>query len=805
MIRETGQNRGKGRPAGSGGRRWLHLVQMLGCIFVFAVYLLPVRLHAQAGDSLSNRIDTISTSGNSARFFLCKWNYTGQNVSGISIIGSTDYYGQNTSGYCINGLELSIDGGAKQLNGLGIGVGLLSPYGIVNGVLFNPFFTTASHLRGMAGPCLAIDVDTLDGLAPFSLFAANSKLNGFSAAGVWQTSSIANGVVLSGIGHRYDASFIGFAGCGIVGIYGGDFQGFTVSGIGNHFNGNASGLALSAIYNNASQGFNGFSVSLLRNKSRGQFNGLQTAAFCRTEKLSGVQFGLINRSNRVSGVQFGLINIIHSNPKGRRVLPIVNWCISAMKDTVISGQKDSLARYRIYGPDGFLKHEYFLKNGLLHGVENFYLTRNKIERSVSWQNGKKHGWEVDNLDPDLTALFWENDSLLIIRHTIKLPVQDEITIGTWFLEEHTSGKRVVFLVRAIQQDTINRIVNGIREGLHFLGIAGRAAVWGNFSSGKICGVYIEDPSGKKIPGKINETLPLNFEVIITIREKTLFDYDEYQSNAVSYVLYPFFPENCRITISLFNTANELLFNECVIKEKTKFTRRDTSCSYFSTEEYNNKQKVYYWNSDSVTSTYRNGKLAFSQLLSPEKTTSRENGSRVVVTKSATVYYKNNQRAAYQTKDTLLLYSKRGKPVLSILGDSTTFFRKDGSELLFYCPEYRRYSSRSGKIIAERFGDSLVKYDDAGELSYYALIDHDSVRVYAAGDTIESISGHIFTANMFYIKEFKHIVGEMEMVCLVLGNSDFEHWCGKQSIRVYEIKKSVSPYFRWPECYFDSSK
>ena len=798
MIKETGQNRGKGRPAGSGGRRWLHLVQMLGCIFVFAVYLLPVRLHAQAGDSLSNRIDTISTSGNSARFFLCKWNYTGQNVSGISIIGFTDYYGQNTSGYCIKGLELSIDGGAKQLNGLGIGVGLLSPYGIVNGVLFNPFFTTASHLRGMAGPCLVIGVDTLDGFAPFSLFAANSKLNGFSAAGVWQTSSIANGVVLSGIGHRYDASFIGLAGCGIVGIYGGDFQGFTVSGIGNHFNGNASGLALSAIYNNASQGFNGISVSLLRNKSGGQFNGLQTGIFCRAEKLAGVQVGLINRSNRVSGVQFGLINIIHSNPKGRRVLPFVNWCFSSLNDTLVSSDGNRLFLYKIYSPEGVLKHEYNLKNGLLHGRERYFLDNRSVEKEINWYNGKKYGWEYDNLDPDKTAMFWKDDSLLIYRHKIVVPLTENCLSGEWFLEEHTTGKRVTYLVRDIERDTINFFVNGVRNNVHHLGRVGNAMMYGHFNNGRITGIYVESASRKKYYGTVEETTPSHYSVNIIIREKDLFAYDEYSSSAASYI-YRYFPKNSRITLSLKNTSGTLLYSNCLIYDQKLNIRSDTNCLYFRIEEWNHGEKILYWNNDSVKGYYKNSRLAYKQLLTSEITRDSVSPVPSVATLSLAVFYKNKQCAIYQTKDTLLIYDKHGKPIQRQYKDSLTLFRKDGSEFLFYRPGYRKYTDKRGRIIAERSGDSLFKYDSAGKLNYFACVENDSMQLFSARDSSLLFSGKIFSCpyGFFSVVESGEIESEIDVVFLLIDEKGLLNYHGGKSIRLYKVKEYIDPLFPFP--------
>ncbi len=801
MIKGTGQNRGKERPAGSGDSvSFFWFFALLGCFLLSHQSLL-----SQPSDSLSadTSLLTAAQKKNHTVVVSLKWRYKGRNVNGIALHGFSDYYGQNTAGYRINGIELSLGGGAKTLNGIALGFGTLSTYGAVNGIIVHSLFTSVGHLRGASGPAVFAEYDTLDGIALFSFFALHYQFQGVSVAGFWQTGGIGNGISVSGIGHQYDDAFRGAAACGVVGIYDGLFRGITVSGIGNKFSGNASGLAFSGIYNYASQGFSGVSVSLLRNKSGGQFNGLQTGMFCRAEKLAGVQVGLINRSNRISGVQLGLVNIIISNPKGRRVLPFVNWNFSPMKDTVISPQKDSILHYLIYGDDGFLKHEYFLKNGQMHGAERYYLTRAKIEKEIIWKNGKKHGWEYDHLDPERTALFWENDSLIILRHKIEIPIRDELLSGDWFLDEYKNGRRDVFLIRDFYRDTINHIVNDVRIGWHFLGLAGSTRVYGWFDNGHFSGVYAESPSGKKNYGTISETDQSNYMVNIIIREKNLFDYDNYSSSVVLGVISPFFPKTCRISISVHNTSGSLLYAECVIKNDSGLIHPDTSCLYFNTEKHDRGHKAYYWNNDSVTGYYRNGRLAYRQILSTEKINDGIRSSSRFFTKSLTVYYKNKRCAVYQTKDTLLIYSKRGKPVQIQLGDSITLYRRDGSDFLFYCPEYRKYTARNGKIIAERFGDSLVKYDDAGKLIYHARFENDSVWVYQSGDTNTFISGHLFSAGeIFDITEFKEIQGEADMVFLLLHNEEVESWIGTHSMRFYWVKEFLFRYFDWPSATFN---
>jgi hypothetical protein len=58
----------------------------------------------------------------------------------------------------------------------------------------------------------------------------------------------------------------------------------------------------------------------------GSMRGVSLSAFNR---LGGTQRGLtigsLNIAEELRGVQIGLINIARRNPRGRRVLPIVNW------------------------------------------------------------------------------------------------------------------------------------------------------------------------------------------------------------------------------------------------------------------------------------------------------------------------------------------------------------------------------------------------------------------------------------------------------------------------------------------------
>jgi hypothetical protein len=796
MIKETDLNRGRGRAAESGDSVcFFWFFALLGCLLLSHQSLL-----SQPSDSLraDTSLLTAAQKKNHAAVISLKWRYKGRNVNGIALHGFSDDYGPNTTGYRINGIELSLFGGAKTLNGIALGFGTLSTYGAVNGIIVHSLFTSVGHLRGASGPTIFAEYDTLDGIGLFSFFTLHYQFQGVSVAGFWQTGGIGNGISVSGIGHQYDDAFRGAAACGVVGIYDGLFRGITVSGIGNKFSGNASGLAFSGIYNYASQGFSGVSISLLRNKSGGQFNGLQTGMFCRAEELAGVQAGLINRSNRVSGVQFGLVNIIHSNPKGRRVLPFVNWCFSSLNDTLVSSEGNRLFLYKIYSPEGVLKHEYNLKNGLLHGRERYFLDNRSVEKEINWYNGKKYGWEYDNLDPDKTAMFWKDDSLLIYRHKIVVPLTENCLSGEWFLEEHTTGKRVTYLVRDIERDTINFFINGIRNNVHHLGRVGNAMMYGHFNNGRITGIYVESASHKKYYGTVEETTPSHYSVNIIIREKDLFAYDEYSSSAASYI-YRYFPPNSRITLSLKNTSGTLLYSNCLIYDQKLNIRSDTNCLYFRIEEWTQGEKILYWNNDSVKGYYKNSRLAYKQLLTSEITRDSVSPVPSVATLSLAVFYKNKQCAIYQTKDTLLIYNKHGKPIQRQYKDSLTLFRKDGSAFLFYRPGYRKYTDKKGRIIADRSGDSLFKYDSAGKLNYFACVENDSMQLFSARDSSLLFSGKIFSCpyGFFSVVESGEVESEIDVVFLLIDENGLLNYYGGKSIRLYKVKEYIDPLFPFP--------
>jgi hypothetical protein len=148
--------------------------------------------------------------------------------------------------------------------------------------------------------------------------------------------------VVSGVGAGIGGDFRGIAISGVGLGVGGDIQGITVSGIGIGAAGTLRYLAIAGVGIGATR-IEGVAVSglgigaqhlrglmlaggVVRVERGGTLRGVGASAFTYIKgEQHGLTVGLVNYARYLSGVQIGLINIAKSNPKGRRVLPVVNW------------------------------------------------------------------------------------------------------------------------------------------------------------------------------------------------------------------------------------------------------------------------------------------------------------------------------------------------------------------------------------------------------------------------------------------------------------------------------------------------
>jgi hypothetical protein len=54
------------------------------------------------------------------------------------------------------------------------------------------------------------------------------------------------------------------------------------------------------------------------------YKGIAIAGYSRSSQMHGLSVALFNKTVELRGIQVGLLNIAKNNPKGLRVLPIVN-------------------------------------------------------------------------------------------------------------------------------------------------------------------------------------------------------------------------------------------------------------------------------------------------------------------------------------------------------------------------------------------------------------------------------------------------------------------------------------------------
>jgi hypothetical protein len=204
---------------------------------------------------------------------------TGGRFTGIAIAGVGVGAGQEVRGAMIGGIGVGTGGRLSGLTIAGVGAG--------------------------AGE--GVDGVTIAGVG----VGSGGRVRGISIAGV-------------GIGAGEGVSGLSIAGVGIGS--GGEVRGLSIAGAGVG-GPKLSGMVIAGLAAGTAE-FNGGAIAPLyfRIERDGSMRGVSVSAFNR---LSGVQHGLtigvLNIAEELRGVQIGLLNIARRNPKGRRVLPIVNW------------------------------------------------------------------------------------------------------------------------------------------------------------------------------------------------------------------------------------------------------------------------------------------------------------------------------------------------------------------------------------------------------------------------------------------------------------------------------------------------
>jgi len=253
-------------------------------------------------------------------------------ISGINLGGLGVGAGENLTGINIGGVGIGSGGDVTGINIGGVGAGAGKD---MTGINIGGLGTGAGgDLRGI----------NLGGLG----VGSGGKVKGITMA-------------LVGVGAKTDLAGISVGGLGVGS--GGTVRGITVGGLAVGCGGELRGLVVAGLAAGAPKAkaiiiapvaggmdLKGVMITpawlkigtvnknvengrQVREEKEGTFKGVSISAFNQIRgEQRGISIGIVNHTKRLHGVQLGLINIVKENPKGLRVLPIMNISLKKKKE-----------------------------------------------------------------------------------------------------------------------------------------------------------------------------------------------------------------------------------------------------------------------------------------------------------------------------------------------------------------------------------------------------------------------------------------------------------------------------------------
>lgn len=255
---------------------------------------------------------------------LTLWN-PGQNPAAVyngASVGLIGVKGRRTNGIALGGLGVNA---REQINGIAVGsIGIKAPQvrGLAarvllvevekrtDGLIISPGFALAEEVRGV----------TIGGL----FTAGDSSLTGIALSPGVAFSGRLRGVAIGGIGVVGSGNLHGIAGAGLIAYCERDFDGIACSlggvGAGERIRGIALGgvtVLAKDVTGVAAGAFNGVIVDRINLEEFLHFRLVN-------QRFTGLSIGLVNYTRQLRGVQLGLFNYAGNNPRGLRLLPLVN-------------------------------------------------------------------------------------------------------------------------------------------------------------------------------------------------------------------------------------------------------------------------------------------------------------------------------------------------------------------------------------------------------------------------------------------------------------------------------------------------
>ncbi len=265
-------------------------------------------------------------------------------VRGANITIWQPYDGEWTG--TVKGLAIGLPStGARNISGLGAGIFGVAAGQDIFGIAIGGIGVGAGNdLRGIA----------LGGIGA----GVGGDVRG-AAAGIIGVGAGGNvtGLILGGIGAGAGGDVRGLAFGGVGVGAGGDATGILIGGVGVGAGGDVSGLAMGIVGVGAGGRIRGlafggvgvgapeiegiaiggmvgaeevrgfvFAPVFFRTDPEGRLSGASFSSVNLVRgDLNGLSIGIVNYAWAARGIQLGVVNIIRDNPRGRQVLPIINW------------------------------------------------------------------------------------------------------------------------------------------------------------------------------------------------------------------------------------------------------------------------------------------------------------------------------------------------------------------------------------------------------------------------------------------------------------------------------------------------
>lgn len=307
---------------------------------VLSVFLFFVSAHSALG-SVDVAINDVGLSiGNSKRFSGLRLNLQDRDVRLINGLNLTFWIPRDNSQAVYNGLSfglVSLSG--EEMNGvmlagvgvrseslIGMGVGLvgMSVEDRFSGIGIAGIGLGGGEFRGLFFGGIGLGAESLHGIAVGAVGVGASTFRGIGLGGIGIGADDIIGIVVGGVGVGGDR-MAGIA-LGGVGVGGEELRGIVVGGVGvggHDLRGLFAGLA-----GVAGHELHGIAAAGLLSKFE-HAQGITTGAWNRASSdMIGLQIGILNTTTHLKGVQIGLLNYAANNPKGLRLLPIVNLHLS---------------------------------------------------------------------------------------------------------------------------------------------------------------------------------------------------------------------------------------------------------------------------------------------------------------------------------------------------------------------------------------------------------------------------------------------------------------------------------------------